>query len=130
MVQRVADQWSAGFEKVLESEPEGPGRVCRALIKVVLTSTESWNDKIRETSSAVFAALAYNPKLIKPMRDFYKEMHQKIDNDGLAPGVAQTIMATIDGTWLWWVLDFRTLDQPLIDDLRKTAMKLSEMVDG
>jgi hypothetical protein len=48
----------------------------------------------------VFAALAQNPSLIEPMRAVYSDLHRRIDEDGLTPGVGQAVAAAIDGLWL------------------------------
>ena len=47
--------------------------------------------------SNFFAALAYNPKLLAPMRKVYRDMHQRVEEDDLPDGVAITVLAAIDG---------------------------------
>ena len=88
MVQRTADQWREGFKEAYEAADEGPGRAARALL-VCLSDVKEWTSERRDGSSAVFAALAYNPKLIAPMRTFDQELHQRLDDDELPPGVSQ-----------------------------------------
>lgn len=118
MVQRIADKWRDSCNQGYENAAEGPGRMARGLLAEVLSDSKAWTKEIRDTSSALFAALAYDPKLLAPMQKVYREMHQRLADDGLPPGVAVTVLAAIDGMWLWWVLGFKKLDDSLIDQVR------------
>ena len=66
----------------------------------------------------MFAALAKNPSLIEPMRAVYGDLHRRIDEDGLPPGVGQAVAAAIDGLWLYWVLGLARMDQDLMARVR------------
>ena len=76
-------------------------------------AAEAHMDQLRHKSSAVFAALAQNPSLIEPMRAAYSDLHRRIDEDGLTPGVGQAVAAAIDGLWLYWVQGLARVDQDL-----------------
>lgn len=126
MVQRIADQWREGFDRAYENAAEGPGRMARGFMQQCLADTQTWTDEIRDASSALFAALAYDPQLLAPMREVYRDMHQRLADDNLPPGVAVTVLAAIDGMWLWWVLGFRELDENLISQVRAALDMLLE----
>ena len=49
------------------------------------------------------------------MRKVYRDMHQRLEEDELPDGVAITVLAAIDGLWLWWVLGLNKLDQRLVN---------------
>ncbi len=119
MVQRSADCWRSCYRTAYENTPEGPGRMARAVLGHCLSSAECWTDELRSSSSAVFAALAQNPTLIEPMRAAYEELHQRIAEDGLPPGVGDAVVAAIDGLWLDWVLGLVPLDQSRVVRVRK-----------
>ena len=70
-------------------------------------------------TSAVFAALAQNPKLIEPMRAAYNDLHRRIADDGLPPGVSEAVAAALDGLWLDWVLGLAPLDQERVVRVRR-----------
>ena len=70
----------------------------------------------------MFAALAQNPSLIEPMRAVYSDLHRRIDEDGLTPGVGQAVAAAIDGLWLYWVLGLASVNQELVVRVR-TALE-------
>jgi AcrR family transcriptional regulator len=118
LVQRTAEGWRRCYTEGYENVPEGPGRMTRGLIQHCLTSAKSWTEQLRHTSAAVFAALAQNPSLIDPMRAAYNDLHQKILDDGLPPGVGEAIASAIDGLWLYWVLGLVPVDQGLIKRMR------------
>lgn len=118
MVMRSADGWRACFTEALERTPEGPGRMARALVDHCLSDAATWTQELRRSSSTCFAALAQNPALIEPMRTVYAELHHRIADDGLPPGVGETVAAAIDGLWLYWVLGLAELDQALMGRVR------------
>ena len=122
LVQRSADNWRACYTEAYESAPEGPGRMVRGLVGHCLSDGSAWTDELRSITSSVFAALAQDPELIKPMRLVYDELHVKIRADGLPTGIAETVLSAIDGLWLNWVLGFAPFNQENISNVR-TALE-------
>jgi AcrR family transcriptional regulator len=113
MVKRSADNFRNCYMQRYENTPGGPGRMSRALLGHCLS--EGWSDQLKESSSAVFAALAENPSLIQPMREVYSELLERVQNDGLPQGVGETIAAAIDGLWMYWVLGLAPVDKDRIE---------------
>jgi hypothetical protein len=99
--------------------------MARALLNHCLSDAQCWTEELRRSTSAVFAALAQNPSLIQPMRAAYADLHQRISEDGLPPGVSEAVAAAIDGLWLDWVLGLVPLDQERVVRVR---LALEEMV--
>lgn len=124
LVQRSAECWRSCYTSAYEATPEGRGRMVRALLAHCLSDAECWTEELRRSSSAVFAALAQNPNLIQPMRAVYSELHKRIAQDGLPPGVGEMVMAAIDGLWLNWVLGLVPLDQALVVRVRQAAEQM------
>ena len=122
LVERTAQCWRRCYAEGYESVPEGPGRMTRGLLNHCLSDAKSWTEQLRQSSAAVFAALAQNPSLIEPMRAAYRDLHEKILNDGLPPGVGESIASAIDGIWLYWVLGLVPVNQALIARMR-TALE-------
>lgn len=123
MVARCAENWLACAIGSYESVPEGPGRMARAMLSH-LVDAQSWTDQCRQSSSAVFAALAQNPALIQPMRAVYSTIREKLAHDGLPPGVGETVIAAMDGLWLYRVLGLASVDQELMDLVRNVLESL------
>lgn len=118
MVTRHAAGWRECYMEGFRSVPEGPGRMARGLMNRCLGDAQCWTEQLRRSTSAVFAALAQNPSLIEPMRAAYTDLHKLIAQDGLPPGVSETVLAAIDGLWLNWVLGLAPVDQACMDRLR------------
>ena len=52
------------------------------------------------------------------MRAAYTELDERLVQDGLPAGVAETIAAAIDGLWLYWVLGLADVDQSRVVQMR------------
>ena len=124
LVTRAAENWRAHWMGAYESAPEGPGRMARGLLNHCLSDAQSWTEQLRRSSSAVFAALAQNPSLIEPMRAAYSDLHRRIADDGLPPGVGEAVVTAIDGLWLYWVLGLVPVDQDLMRRLRSALEEM------
>lgn len=119
MVTRSAENWRRCYTEAYERTPAGPGRMARGLLDHCLSDAECWTEELRRSSSAVFAALAQNQSLIEPMRQAYGELHRRIAEDGLPPGVSEAVLAALDGLWLNWVLGLVPLEQARVVRVRK-----------
>jgi AcrR family transcriptional regulator len=126
MVMRSACGWRGCYMEAYERAPEGPGRMARALLDHCLSDARSWTKELQRSSSACFAALMQNPSLIEPMREAYADLHRRVAEDGLPPGVGETVAAAIDGLWLYWVLGLAEVDQALVVRVRAA---LEDMLD-
>lgn len=113
LVVRCAEHWRAAALGRRDEVPDGPGRMARALLSF-LADTESWTEQCQRSSSTVFAALAQNPALIQPMRAAYGDLRRHIAEDGLPPGVGETVLAALDGLWLYRVLGLVPVDEDLM----------------
>jgi AcrR family transcriptional regulator len=124
LVARAAENWRACWMGSYEKASEGPGRMTRALLEHCLSDAQSWTEQLRRSSSAVFAALAQDPSLIEPMRATYSDLHRRIAEDGLPPGVGEAVVTAIDGLWLYWVLGLVPVDQGLMNRLRSALEEM------
>jgi AcrR family transcriptional regulator len=118
LVMRSADSWRGCYMEAYERTPAGPGRMARALLDHCLSDAGSWTKELQRSSSACFAALAQNPSLIEPMRAAYADLHRRVAEDGLPPGVGEAVAAAIDGLWLYLVLGLAEVDQSLVVRVR------------
>jgi AcrR family transcriptional regulator len=125
LVIRCAEGWRSCYTEAYERTPDGPGRMARALLNHCLSDAKCWTEELRRSSSAVFAALAQNPALIEPMRAVYADLHRRIAEDGLPPGVGEAVAAAIDGLWLDWVLGIVPLEQ---DRVVRVRLALEDML--
>ncbi|MDX2131277.1 MAG: TetR/AcrR family transcriptional regulator [Planctomycetota bacterium] len=126
MVQRCAEHWRACSLEAYERVPPGSGRMARGLLSH-LADEQEWSEQCRQSSCAVFAALAQNPSLIEPMRAVSGEMRERLSRDGLPPGVGDVVIAALDGLWLCRVLGLAPVDAALMKRVRKV---LEPLVQG
>jgi AcrR family transcriptional regulator len=123
LVTRCAEQWRAGTLEMYDHTPAGPGRMARALLSH-LRDAPAWTEQCQQSSSAAFAALAQNPRLIEPMRAVYTELRRRLADDGLPPGVGETVLVAMDGLWLNRVLGLAPVDAQRLDRIRRTLETL------
>jgi AcrR family transcriptional regulator len=124
MVVRSAAQWRSYFAQAYDRTPPGPGRMARALLGHCMANAECWDEQLRHSSSAVFAALAQNPSLIEPMRAAYADLYARVADDGLPPGHGEAVIAAVDGLWLYWVLRLVPVDKERIARVRRALETL------
>ncbi|MFN0133674.1 MAG: TetR/AcrR family transcriptional regulator [Phycisphaerales bacterium] len=126
LVIRCAEYWREGSAEAYEAAPAGPGRMARALL-AHLADEEGWTEQCQRSSSAAFAALAQNPRLIEPMRAVYTELRQRVADDGHLSGVSETILVAMDGLWLNRVLGLAPVDKQRMDRIRRTLETMLQL---
>ena len=82
-----------------------------------------------QSNSCLLVSFVANPKLLAPMRKVYRDLHQRLEEDDLPDGVAITVLAAIDGLWLWWVLGLNKLDQSLVNRTRRVLESVVEELE-
>ena len=118
LVTRCAENWRTYYMDAYAKTPEGPGRMARALVEHCLSDVQAWTPQLRRSSASIFAALAHKPALIQPMREVYADLHRRVAEDGLPPGVGEAVVAATDGLWLDWVCGLVPVNQHLLDRVR------------
>lgn len=109
LVIRIVGMWRRDHLEAIEAAPPGPGRVPRGFLSMCLNKPDDWKDTIKRTSMVLLAALVSNPQLVQPLRDVYVEIHAKIQQDGLAPGYGEAVLAALDGMWFSWIFGLQDL---------------------
>lgn len=123
MVVRCAERWRTDVLALYEQTPPGPGRMARALLNE-LRDTDAWCEHCEQSSSAAFAALMQNPKLIEPLRETYETIRGRFADDGLDAGVGETILLAMDGLWLNRVLGLAKVDGPRMSRVRRALERM------
>ncbi len=124
MLGRLAGTISRDFEEGVAAQPEGPGRVARAMIAWTF---EDMACEHQERAAAVFlAAFHHDRALLDPVRAVFQRMRQAVAADGLAPGVGQAIMCATDGLFMSRVFGMYELDAAERGTLRAALERLLE----
>jgi len=124
MVQQVLNKFMEALEHELaiDPAPHTPGHWVRAYIRAsALDDRENY-----ELHFNLLAANFTNPKLLKPMRDFWEECQTKVVSSGLNPEVATVIRLAMDGLWLTHLHNFAPLQEPLRSQVIETVLKLAQ----
>lgn len=124
MVQRIVDQWRSDVLAAVQEQPAGPGRIPRACIELALAKPACWEERCRRSSLVLMAAIVQCPTLVEPMRGFHKELLAMIADDGLPPGVGETVVLATDGLWLQWMFGLNTLEGERVSRLRRVLTGL------
>lgn len=110
LIDRLIASFIGEMEAALATEPEAPGRHCRAMIRSMVEGCDPKSEQRRvRVGAAILAAAANDPALLDPIRKSYTQVLKKIGDDGLEPGITLTIAAALDGFLFW---ELFTLQQP------------------
>lgn len=126
MVLNGVERWRGFYMELYAKEPEGPGRMSRALLYNGFMDPGSWSDSFRRTFSILLAAVVHQPSLSSHVQAAYKDLHIYIAEDGLPEGVGEVIVSVFDGVWLNWALGFTEVDFAALRKQHKVLILLLE----
>ena len=101
LVAALVEQLAAGFDAdqraAHDADPLGPGAWTRAY----LTASSTTPPQAPEQLAAVglLAAVGYDPSLLRPIQDRYRDWVERLDDDGLAGVDAHVVRLAADGLW-------------------------------
>lgn len=98
MVRRKGDGWRQEYERAIEAEAPGPGRVLRALVRLCMSDTVTDQDDCRRCFVLV-AALVHDAKHVGAMREVHRDLVARIEADGLPPGLGEAVHLAMNGLW-------------------------------
>jgi AcrR family transcriptional regulator len=123
---RTADTWRNAIDNAVCNEPEGSGRVARALIETFLVDPADWEPQCKRSSAAMMVLLIQNPKLQNPIQSIYLELIDKLVHDGLPSAMGDCILAVIDGIWLQGVTGLAPVNAARVRRIKK---QLNQWID-
>jgi AcrR family transcriptional regulator len=101
LLARMSDWMRQDFEAAVASQPEGPGRVARAMLAWAFELTpEAVNERCDRAAAVFLAAFHHDPALLAPIRAVIARMREAVAADGLPPGHGGAIMAAGDGLFM------------------------------
>jgi AcrR family transcriptional regulator len=101
LLARMSEWMRQDFEAVVASQPEGPGRVARAMLAWAFDLTpEAVNERCDRAAAVFLAAFHHDPVLLDPIRAVIARMREAVAADGLPPGHGGAIMAAGDGLFM------------------------------
>lgn len=128
LLKRLASFIEEDFAAGVAEQPEGPGRVARAMLTWALGLPAHESDERCDRAAAVFlAAFHHDPALLQPVREQFARMREAVARDGLPPGHGMAVMAAGDGLFMARIFGLYALTDAERTDLR-TA--LGRLIDG
>jgi AcrR family transcriptional regulator len=126
---RLAEAMELQYRAAVETMPEGPGRVSRALLNWGFGDAGcTVTDEMHDRAAAVFlAAFHHDRALLEPIREVIARMRADMANDGLPPGHAGAINAAGDGMFMARLFRLYTPTEAERAAMRAALEKLLEM---
>ncbi len=113
LLKRLASFIEEDFAAGVAEQPEGPGRVARAMLTWALGLPANESNERCDRAAAVFlAAFHHDPVLLQPVREQFARMRAAVAADGLLPGHGMAIMAAGDGLFMARIFGLYTLTEP------------------
>lgn len=123
LIEGMIERLINAFDFALEQElAKTNGDWLAAYINVSFIS----DPRYRQLSSALFAAIANNPALLKPLQDHFVEWQKKAEASAPTPEMGTLIRLAMDGLWIADLAGFA----PPTSAMRKKMLKvLMEMME-
>lgn len=118
MIARMVDTFDSELQAQIAKEPEGPGRITRAIVKVGFDHPKEMLQKDERLRRALLAAVSSKPSLLEPVRVNFRRWRIELEKDGLPKGVSLLALAVMDGVCFWKMFQ---LHDPSASDI--TALK-------
>ncbi|MBR0683504.1 TetR/AcrR family transcriptional regulator [Roseomonas eburnea] len=128
LMERLAAFMGSEFDNGVRLQPEGPGRVARAMIAWAFGEGDCVPGEERhDRAAAVFlAAFHHDPALLDPMRAVMARIKAELLSDGIPPGPALAILTATDGLFNAHVFGLYRASEAELSALRATLEQLLE----
>src|SRR3954451_9455444 len=127
LLARMSEWMQQDFEAAVASQPEGPGRVGRAMLAWAFELTpEAMNERCDRAAAVFLAAFHHDPALLGPIRAVVARIRAAAAADGLPPGHAGVIMAAGDGLFMARIFGLYTPTAQERHDMHAALSRLLE----
>lgn len=109
-------------ERVAKEKEDTEGKWTRAFIY----ATCSIKQENEEIGAGLIAAVANNPELLLPVRQYYQDWQQRLQKDGLDPALATLIRLAADGLWFADLLDLSPPNGNLRSQIISLMLQMSK----
>lgn len=124
---RLTEMIGHEFEAGIAAQPEGPGRVARAMIEWTFGEGDHSCAERHERAAAVFlGAFHHDQALLDPVRAIFAKMRDAVAGDGLPPGQGAAIMAAGDGLFMARLFNLYTPTDAERAEMRRALLRLAE----
>lgn len=121
MLERLLEHFDELHRRLEAGLPESPVRGLVAYVRACLADGQ-------QSASGLLAALAHNPRLLEPARQYYRRKHRELTPPGGDAGMVATIMLAADGLWLQEHMGLSPLDAEEREAVRERLESMCERV--
>jgi AcrR family transcriptional regulator len=122
MVSRLLQRFAEQQVRAAMDLPEDSKRGLTAYVIASFTDTE----QTKNISAALLAAAANNPKLLEPVREYFREWFARLEDFGLGFERAAVISLAVDGLWLLELLQLSPLTQAQREGVSQEIFRLMD----
>ncbi|MFD7866423.1 TetR/AcrR family transcriptional regulator [Streptomyces sp. NPDC059783] len=128
LVEGVVRRLVGRFEAVLPGEDAPPGAFTLAWLDASIPPESPEDDDPAQGSVpvALFAA-ANGPAVLDVLQERYRAWQERLDRDGLPPGVSTLVRMAVDG---WWTARLLGLADPRGEDHRRLRALVLGLIEG
>ncbi|MBW6398347.1 TetR/AcrR family transcriptional regulator [Roseomonas sp. HJA6] len=128
VMQRLAEMVTQDYEAGVALQPDGPGRVARAMLAWAFGEADCspGEDKHERMAAVCLAAFHHDPVLLDPLRAVTERMKADLLADGIPHGIAMTIQTATDGLFMAHLFGMYRPTEADILALRATLVSLLE----
>jgi AcrR family transcriptional regulator len=128
LLRRLAGFMEQEYRACVAAQPEGAGRVARAMLEWGFGQGEFACNERHDRAAAVFlAAFHHDPVLLDPIREVIWRMRADIAADGLPPGHGDAINAAGDGMFMARIFRLYTPSEAERQAMRTALQRLLEV---
>jgi AcrR family transcriptional regulator len=121
LIEGMIERLIHAFDSALERElVKTDGDWLAAYLNVSFISDPHYN----QLSTALFAAIANNPTLLKPLQDHFVEWQKKAEETAPSPDVGTIIRLAMDGLWVSDLMGFAPPSPAMRKKLLKVLMEM------
>jgi AcrR family transcriptional regulator len=109
--------------KAPEESPPADGSWVRAYVEATFEPED--RDRNLAVQSGLFAAVANDPALLKPLRQRYGALQERTENDGVDPALATVARLASDGLWFLELFDIPAVEGELRERVLEALRELT-----
>nr|WP_157169166.1 TetR/AcrR family transcriptional regulator [Streptomyces typhae] len=127
LVQGVVERLVERFEEVLPGPDAPPGAFARAWLDASIPAEAPEGEAVPSDSVpiALFAA-ANGPEVLDILQERYRSWQDRLERDGLPPGVATLVRMAVDG---WWTARLLGLADPKGEHHRQLRRLVADLTE-
>jgi len=125
MMDDVVSLFEVDLQRHLRGE-HGPGSFARAFLRACLDPDGTLTRTLR-VRAGMIAAVAFDSRLLSPLRRRYDVWRGRLDDDGIDPAIAELVRSAADGLWLGNVFELGPASSALRERVFAKLIELTHL---